>query len=307
MPSTSAERIRSVRAFNRFYTKRIGLLGSGLLGTAHPLPQARILFELGRRDVSEVADLRRGLELDRGYLSRLLGSMEADGLIARDRSPQDARRQEVRLTEAGAKAYAELDARSSQEIRALLEELPEDDQRRLLAAMQVVEDVLGDAGHPRTFTLRHPRSGDYGWVVQRHGALYSEEYGWDESFEALVARIVANYIDHRDPRRECAWIAEAGGRPVGCVFCVRKDDDAAQLRLLLVEPAARGMGIGTRLVDESLAFARQAGYSSITLWTNDVLHDARRIYERAGFTLAEEQRHHSFGHDLVGQHWSRGL
>jgi DNA-binding MarR family transcriptional regulator/GNAT superfamily N-acetyltransferase len=307
MNETTPSRIEAVRAFNRFYTRQIGLLGSGLVGTDHPLPEARVLFELGQRPVTAVPALRSALDLDAGYLSRLLASLERQGLVTRQRSAADARRQEVALTEAGTAAYAELDARSAADIRALLEALPDDDQRRVLDAMHVLEDAWDGAARPRTVTLRPPGPGDLGWVVQRHGALYAQEYGWDESFEALVARIVADFAEHRDPVRERGWIAEVAGRPAGSIFCTRQDDAVAQLRLLLVEPSARGLGIGARLVDECLQFAGHAGYGSITLWTNEVLHAARRIYERAGFELDATHEQHSFGHDLVFQTWSRPL
>jgi GNAT superfamily N-acetyltransferase len=204
-----------------------------------------------------------------------------------------------------------LDARSTEEIRELLSGLSEEEQRRLVGAMETLRELL--EGHPegtrrpKAVVLRAPGAGDYGWVVQRHGLIYAEEYGWDETFEALVARIVAEYLERRDPSRESAWIAEVDGEPVGCVFCVKRDEKRAQLRLLLVEPRARGMGIGTRLVEECLHFARQSGYEQIMLWTNDVLEDARRIYEQAGFQLVEEERHRSFGHDLTGQNWWRKL
>lgn len=308
MSSNEVEaRTAAVRAFNRFYTSRIGVLREGLLHTRHSPAEARVIFELAQRDATEVADLRRTLELDAGYLSRILGRLEAEGLAARERSGADARRQVARLTAKGRRAFATLDARSAQENRALLEGLGEDAQRRLVGAMDVIRDVLDDAPPPAAFVLRPPRPGDLGWIVQRHGALYAEEYEWDEDFEALVARIVADYAERHDPRREAVWIAEVDGRPAGCVMCVARDADVAQLRLLLVEPFARGMGIGARLVDEAIRFARRAGYKRVTLWTNDVLHAARRIYERAGFELVGEESHHSFGHDLVSQDWALDL
>jgi DNA-binding MarR family transcriptional regulator/GNAT superfamily N-acetyltransferase len=305
--TATADDVAAIRAFNRFYTARVGALRDGLLATAHPLPEARVLFELGQVEAMDVADLRRALDLDGGYLSRLLGRLAGQGLVTRARSGSDARRQVVALTERGRAAYAELDARSAAEIRALLDGLSASDRRRLLEAMGTVREVLEGAPRASAFVLRPPDAGDLGWVVQRHGALYAEEYGWDQTMEALVARIVADYAHDHDPRREAAWIAEVGGRPVGSVFCVRRDDRTAQLRLLLVEPEARGLGIGARLVDECIRFARRAGYAEIALWTNDVLVEARRIYERAGFTLAREHRHRAFGHDLVEQDWSRPL
>jgi DNA-binding MarR family transcriptional regulator/GNAT superfamily N-acetyltransferase len=301
------DRVAAVRAFNRFYTARIGVLRDGLLRTPHSLTEARVLHELGQREVTEVADLRRGLDIDAGFLSRLLARLQRDGLVARERSRVDARRMRIRLTDEGTAAFAELDRRSAAEIGAALEALDQEDQRRLVAAMDVVRDVLDDTAPPDAFVLRAPRAGDLGWIVQRHGALYAQQYGWDESFEALVARIVADYAASHDRRREAAWIAEVDGEPAGCVLCVRREEDVAQLRLLLVDPRARGRGIGARLVDECLHFARRAGYTHITLWTNDVLHEARRIYERAGFELVESAPHHSFGHNLVEQTWARAL
>ncbi|HEX2312378.1 MAG TPA: helix-turn-helix domain-containing GNAT family N-acetyltransferase [Thermomonospora sp.] len=307
MPVPAAD-IAAVRGFNRFYTGVIGVLGEGMLRSPYSLTEARVVFELGRRERTEVVALRRDLGLDPGYLSRMLTRFENDGLVVRERSADDARRQVVRLTPAGRDLYATLDRRSSEDIGALLERLPGPRRRRLLDAMRTVEGILGapsDGKEP--CVLRPLRPGDLGWVVQRNGALYAEEYGWDSTYEALVARIVADYVEHHDPERENAWIAEAGGEPVGCVFCVRKDDRTAQLRLLLVEPSARGLGVGTRLVDECLRFAAGAGYAEMMLWTNDCLDAARRVYQRAGFVLESEEPHHSFGRDLVGQIWRRPL
>ena len=299
--------VAAVRAFNRFYTNLIGLLRGKYLDTAYSLTEARILFELAQRDASEVTDLRRTVDIDAGYLSRILARFSSDGLITRQRSAADGRRQVITLTGNGRSVVAGLDARSAAQTRDMLAAVHDDDRRRLLDAMHVITDVLSESPQPRGYVMRAPQAGDMGWVVQRHGALYAEEFGWDETFEALVARLVADYVDHRDPDREAAWIAEVDGTPAGCVFCVRKDDRTAQLRMLLVEPWARGLGIGSRLVEEVLRFARRAGYSDITLWTNDVLAGARRVYQRAGFTLDDEARHHGFGKDLVEQNWSRRL
>ena len=307
MSVATDDRVAAVRAFNRFYTGRIGVLGEGLLRTPHSLTEARVLYELGQRDALDVADLRRELAIDAGYLSRLLARLEDHRLVTRERSSSDARRQRVGLTDEGAAAAAELDRRSADEIATLLAGLGEEGERRLVAAMGVIRDVIDDASPPEAFVLRPPRPGDYGWIVHRHGVRYAEEYGWDETMEALVARIVADYVERADHRREAAWIAEIDGEPVGCVLCVRKTDAVAQLRLLLVDPRARGHGIGARLIEECLRFGRRAGYEEITLWTNDVLHDARRLYERAGFVLVESGPHHSFGHDLIEQTWSRRL
>lgn len=305
--SVPEQRIASVRAFNRFYTDVIGVLREGLHDTAYSLTEARVLFELAQNDPTEVAELRARLHVDAGYLSRILSRFARDGLVRRERSPADGRRQVIRLTEAGAAAFATLDVSASQDVAALLAGLGEGDQRRLEEAMDTIRAVLQQGAPAGHCTLRPLRPGDLGWVVHRHGALYWQEYGWDEQFEALVARIVADYVDRGVRERQNAWIAEVDGRPAGCAFCTRKDDVTAQLRLLLVEPSARGRGVGSRLVEECLRFARAADYQRMTLWTNDVLRDARRLYERAGFTLDREEAHHSFGRDLVGQHWSRPL
>jgi DNA-binding MarR family transcriptional regulator/GNAT superfamily N-acetyltransferase len=302
-----AEDVAAIRAFNRFYTARIGVLRDGLLATEHSLSEARVLFELGHRDAMDVADLRRTLELDAGYLSRLLGRLESRGLLERERSAADARRRRVALTDQGRAAFATLDERSAAEVGALLEGLRDEDRDRLLDALRTVREVLDGAPRPEPFVLRPLRPGDIGWAIHRHGVLYAEEYGWDETFEALVARVLGDFVQSHDPRREAGWIAEVGGRPAGCVFCVRRDERTAQLRCLLVEPGARGMGVGGRLVEECLRFARRARYAEMVLWTNDVLAGARRIYERAGFRLVAEEPHTSFGHDLVGQTWSRAL
>jgi DNA-binding MarR family transcriptional regulator/GNAT superfamily N-acetyltransferase len=299
----SANAVATVREFNRFYTRVIGVLDEGLLDTPYTLTEARVIFELAQGEQVEVVTLRRRLGLDPGYLSRILSRYESDGLIIRSRSTSDARRQVVRLTAAGRSAYKTLDERSARQIEAVLEGLAGEEHRRLLDAMATIRDVLGDSRRERRVMLRPLRIGDLGWVVGRHGVVYAEEYGWDQSFEALVARIVADYGQHRDPQRENAWIAEIDGEAVGCVFCVRKDDETAQLRILLVEPSARGFGVGTALVDACIEFARRAGYQKMVLWTNSVLEAARRIYERAGFKLLGEEPHHSYGHDLVSQWW----
>jgi len=306
-PSVSEDPVAAVRAFNRFYTARIGVVRDGLLHTPHSLAEARVLFELGRREVTDVADLRRTLDLDAGYLSRLLTRLEGTGLVARERSRVDARRQRARLTEAGRRARAVLDERSTAQTAALLHDVPGDDQDRLLEAMAIIRDVLDVPPAATPFRLRPPRSGDLGWIVSRHGALYARDYGWDATFEGLVARVVADYAQRNDGRRNAAWIAEVEGRRAGCVMCVQRSERAAQLRLLLVEPRDRGLGIGAALVDACIRFAREAAYAELTLWTNDVLEQARRVYERAGFALVASEPHRSFGHDLVGQTWSRTL
>jgi DNA-binding MarR family transcriptional regulator/GNAT superfamily N-acetyltransferase len=299
--------VAAVREFNRFYTGVLGLLREGLLDTPYSLTEARIIFELARQDEAEVAEMRRWLDLDAGYLSRILARFEADGLVRRSRSPGDGRRQVIALTQTGRAVFGRLDALSNEQIRGLLAPIPAGRRSRLTAAMAGIREILADTPAAGTVVLRPPAPGDLGWVVQRNAALYAAEYGWDETYEALVARIVADYADRADRTGEAAWVAEVGGERAGCVFCMRKDERTAQLRLLLVEPSARGMGIGGHLVAECLAFARRAGYREIVLWTNDVLHAARRIYQRAGFELTASQPHHSFGHDLVGQDWRLAL
>jgi DNA-binding MarR family transcriptional regulator/GNAT superfamily N-acetyltransferase len=303
----SQQRVAAVRAFNRFYTATIGVLREGLLSTPYSLTEARVLYELAQRDSTEVAELRRALDLDAGYLSRILAKLESAGLATRSRSAADARRQVVTLTKAGLAEFAALDAASAADVRALLGRLPEGGQRRLVAAMGSIRGVLDGPPGPPAFVLRPPGPGDYGWVVHRHGVRYAEEQGLDGSFEALVARVVADFLERQDQRRERAWIAESAGEPVGSVFCARKDDETAQLRLLLVEPAARGMGLGSRLVEECLRFARRAGYRRITLWTHEQSAAARRIYARAGFAIGDREPYHRFGQDLVSEHWSRDL
>ena len=306
-PAAGAGAVTAVREFNRFYTNVLGLLREGLLDTPYSLTEARVIFELGRADHAEVAALRAWLDIDRGYLSRILARFEADGLVTRQRSASDGRRQVISLTPGGRSAFRMLDSRSAGQISALLAERSPADQRRLTAAMASIREVIEGPARPPDFVLRAPEPGDLGWVIQAHGALYAREYGLDADFEALVARIVADYAAGHDPQRERGWIAEAGGLPAGCIFCVRKSGTTAQLRLLLVEPWARGAGIGDRLVAECIAFARASGYSEIVLWTQDVLVAARRIYQRAGFRLVNEGRHHSFGEDLVEQTWRLAL
>jgi DNA-binding MarR family transcriptional regulator/GNAT superfamily N-acetyltransferase len=300
--------VEDVRTFNRFYTRVLGLLEPRLAGSSFGLTEARVLLELAQRDEVAVADLRRELNLDAGYLSRILSAFTTDGLLVREQSKSDGRRQVVRLTVDGRRAFAELDRLQVGALDELLAPLDDADRRQLVTSMGRIQRVLAPqpASQP-SVVLRSPEPGDLGWVVERHGARYAADYGWDTTFEAMVARIVADFAAGGDTRREAAWIAEVDGERVGCVFCTAAELDTAQLRLLLVEPSARGSGVGTRLVDECLRFARRAGYSRITLWTNDVLQDARRIYGRAGFQLDRSEPHHSFGHDLVGEYWSRDL
>ena len=299
--------VAALRSFNRFWTGNIGVLQAGLLDTPYSLTEARVVFELAQAETTDLADLRRRLGVDAGYLSRILSRFKADGLIDSDTSPVDGRRRIIRLTAHGRSVFDDLDLRSATEASSLLARLVEDDRHRLVAAMTTIQDIFAGSAPAPPFLIRPLRPGDLGWVVHRHGVLYADEYGWDQTFEALVARIVADYVDSHDPAQENAWIAEVDGEPVGCVFCVRNDDDVAQLRILLVEPKARGLGIGAQLVQECIRFAARTGYRTLELWTNDVLVSARRIYEGAGFRLVSEGPHHSFGHDLVEQTWQLDL
>jgi DNA-binding MarR family transcriptional regulator/GNAT superfamily N-acetyltransferase len=302
------ERVAAVRRFNRFYTRQIGVLQEGLLRSAFSLTQVRVLYELAQRGQATATELGRDLGLDGGYLSRLLAGFQAKGLLDRVASGDDARQSLLRLTRKGRATFATLDARSDRDVASLLERLREPEQRRLVGAMSAIEGLLGPRAEPRApYLLRPHRPGDMGWVVHRHGVVYAEEYGWDEGFEGLVARIVADFAKGHDPRRERCWIAERDGENVGSVFLVQRSPGVAQLRLLLVEPSARGLGIGGRLVQECVELARRARYRKIMLWTNDGLDAARHLYERAGFRLVKEEPHQSFGEGLVGQTWELDL
>jgi DNA-binding MarR family transcriptional regulator/GNAT superfamily N-acetyltransferase len=299
--------VAAVRAFNRFYTGLIGVLGEGFVDSPYSLTEARVLFELAQARETEVVDLRSRLQLDAGYLSRIVARFEADGLVGRSRSPEDGRRVVLRLTDDGRAAFESVDRNSADEIGALLDRLDAAGRRRLLGAMRTIERLFAAPSAVGSYVLRPPEPGDLGWIVERHGALYAAEYSWNDEFEAFVAGTVASYVAGRDPSREAVWVAEVDGERAGCVGCVRDDDETARLRWLLVERSARGSGIGARLVDECLRFTRRSGYRRITLWTYDVLADARRIYERAGFTLDDQRPEHAFGQDLTQQNWSRPL
>jgi DNA-binding MarR family transcriptional regulator/GNAT superfamily N-acetyltransferase len=305
MAPVRTHEIERFRAFNRFHTELVGALDEHLLETRFTLTEARVLFELGRGAPLGVRDLRGRTGIDPGYLSRILASFEQEGLVTRRRADGDARRVVVDLGGKGRRAYATLNARSEAENRELLGRLGKGDRARLLLAAAEMQAIL--EGRAPTVGIRGARSGDYGWMVERHGVLYAEEYGWDETFEGLVAEIVGAFVRTRNPEREHAFVAELDGRRAGCVLCVREDAETARLRILLVEPWARGHGLGRRLVDECIDFAGRAGYGRMVLWTNDVLVSARRIYEAAGFTLVEESPHRAFGKELVEQTWTLHL
>jgi DNA-binding MarR family transcriptional regulator/N-acetylglutamate synthase-like GNAT family acetyltransferase len=304
----SASRIEAVRRFNRFYTRQIGVLHEGLLGSPFSLTEGRVLYELAHHERTTATELATELALDPGYLSRILRGFEQRGMLEKQPLASDARQSVLSLTQAGQGEFAKINARSRSEIGAMLDRLELAEQRRLVEAMRSIEEVLR-APPPRRvpYILRPHRPGDMGWIVHRHGLLYAEEYGWDERFEALVAGVIAEFIERFDARRERCWMAEMEGETVGSVLLVKKSDEIAKLRLLLVAPKARGLGIGVRLVEECLRFARQAGYRRITLWTNSVLLAARHIYQRTGFRLVASEPHHSFGQDLVGETWERDL
>ncbi|MEW2245864.1 bifunctional helix-turn-helix transcriptional regulator/GNAT family N-acetyltransferase [Streptomyces sp. NPDC006975] len=303
--------VQDVRSFNRFYTRLIGALDYGRhLYAPYTLTETRVLYELAHAPRTDAADLRGQLALDAGYLSRILNRFERDGLIERGPSEADTRRRRVALTERGREAAGLLDERARETVGALLAGVPAGERDRLARAMAAIREILGERRPPSAedVVLRGPRPGDLGWIVERNAAVYAAEYGWNAEYEGLVARIVAGFAENHDPRRERVWIAELDGRRVGCVMCVRDDAPAtARLRLLLVEPEARGLGIGDRLVTAVAGFARDAGYRELVLWTNDVLAAARRLYQRHGFVLTAERRHRSFGKDLVGQDWRREL
>ena len=301
--------IDSVRQFNRFYTRSIGVLGAGHLGSPFSLTEVRVLYEISHRDRPTASSIAGDLALDPGYLSRILRKFEQRRMVARKRSAEDARQSYLSLTPSGKKTFSALDRRAHDEIASLLKPLSPSQQSHLVRSMREVEAALSphsDDPSP-AFTLRQHRPGDMGWVVHRHGVLYNQEYGWDERFEALVAQITADFIRNFDRERERCWIAERESEIVGSVFLVKKSAKVAKLRLLLVEPAARGLGIGRRLVFECIDFAREAGYRKLTLWTNDVLHAARHIYQEAGFRLVSEQPHEEFGSGLIAQVWDLDL
>lgn len=299
--------VTAVRAFNRFYTRQIGALGEAHLDSPYSLTEARVLYELAHRELPTAGEIARDLGLDPGYLSRILQRFHKRRLIARRRSVKDARRSDLQLTKAGRAVFAPLDRGAARQVAAMLRPLSTGDRARLVEAMQTVERLLASPTAEAKLELRAPRPGDMGWVIERHGRIYGEEYGWDERFERLVARVVADFMEKFDAQRERCWIAEYGGRPVGSVFLVRHTDAVAKLRLLLVEPSARGLGVGKRLVAECVGFSRECGYKTVTLWTQQMLLSARHIYQAAGFRLVKEERHAMFGPEMTGETWDLTL
>lgn len=300
------ERIAAVRRFTRFYTRQIGLLQESLLHTGFSLTEARVLYELANREKATASELAAALDIDHGYLSRILRRFGETGLAARQRAPDDARQSLISITAKGRKAFAPLNKGSHDQVAELLGQLSLAEQDRMIGAMRTVESLMHEAppdARPPMLLLRPHRPGDMGWVTSAHAALYAQEYGWDVTFEALVARVTADFIDNFDAKKERCWIAELDGERVGSVFVVKKTDEIAKLRLLIIDPKARGLGLGKRLVDECLIFARSAGYKSMTLWTQSNLYAARSIYARAGFKLTAEEKNHSFGVDLVSETW----
>ncbi len=311
-PRVAASRIATVRRFNRFYTRQIGVLRKNFLDSPYSLGEARVLYEIARRRLPTASDVGRALDLDAGYLSRVLRNFEKTGLVQRTASARDARRSYLALSARGKRAFAPLEVRSQRDVAAMLGTLDAADQARLIAAMTTIETVLGGEAKAKSaeigqYALRAPVPGDFGWVVRRHAELYAQEYQWTEPFEGLCAQIVADYANTNDAKRERCWIAEMDGENVGCVFLVKETAIVARIRLLLVDPKARGLGLGARLTDESIRFAREAGYKRITLWTHSVLTAARHIYQKAGFQLTRTERHKSWGRPVVSEFWDLEL
>ena len=313
MPSArqSRDRIAAVRRFNRFYTRQIGVLRKNYLDSPYSLGEMRVLYELSHGEVKTATDIGRALDLDAGYLSRVLRNFEKRGFISRKTSRHDARQSQIALTARGAKAFAPLEKRSQDLVNGMLAKLKADQQTRLVAAMTTIETLLGEppdepAVKP-SYILRQPRHGDFGWIVSRHAELYAQEYGWVEPFEGLCAQIVADFVNNYDAKRERCWIAELNGENVGCIMLAKDSAEVARIRLLLVDPKARGLGVGARLTDECVRFARQAGYKKITLWTHSILFAARHIYEKAGFTLTSSEKKRSWSKDVVAEYWDLQL
>ncbi|WP_417318223.1 bifunctional helix-turn-helix transcriptional regulator/GNAT family N-acetyltransferase [Emcibacter sp.] len=305
-----ADDVTSFREFNRFHTRLVGALNEHLLSSGFSLPQVRVLYEIGiarKGQAPSAQDLATSLNMDPGYLSRLASGLEEQGLIARTPSVDNAKRLALTLTPTGKETYEKLNNASVREVESFMSPLSARERRELIGAMTRIRRLLGDLSREKTFILRDPEPGDLSWVTSRQAHLYTKEYGWDWTFEGLVAEIIGRFIHDYDPEKDRCWIAESEGEIVGSVFVVRENEETARLRLLYVEPGARGLGLGARLVDECIRFAGNKGYKKMVLWTNDILVSARRIYEAAGFNLIEEDPHHNFGKDLVGQVWERPL
>jgi DNA-binding MarR family transcriptional regulator/GNAT superfamily N-acetyltransferase len=312
MPATRQrdQRIAAVRGFNRFYTRQIGVLRKTFLDSPYSLGEARVLYEIASRRAPTASDIARALDLDAGYLSRVLRNFEKRGLISRKTSEKDARQSHLALTARGRKTFAPIEQRSQDGVAETLATLKPEEQARLIDAMDTIQTLL--AGETRSKpegkpVLREPRFGDFGWIVSRHAEIYAQEYNWGEPFEGVCAQIVADFANKNDPKRERCWIAELNGENVGAIMLVRDSDEVARIRLLIVDPKARGLGLGQRLVDECVAFARRARYRKITLWTHSVLTAARHIYEKAGFTLTSSEPRHTWGQDVVAEFWDLDL
>ena len=303
----------AVRRFNRFYTRQIGVLRKTFLDSPYSLAEARVLYEIASRRAPTASDIARALDLDAGYLSRLLRTFERRGLIRRKASARDARQSHLSLSPRGRRAYAPLERHSQRDAATMLARLAPADRSRVMAAMQTIEGLLDNDSKPRPpragkgYSLRAPVPGDFGWIVRRHAELYAQEYGWTEPFEGLCAQIVADFANDYDKKRERCWIAEMDGEPVGCVFLVKDSANIARVRLLLVDPKARGLGLGARLVDECVRFARRAGYSKVTLWTHSILAAARHVYQKAGFQLTGTERHKSWGRPVTSEFYDLDL
>ena len=303
------QRIAAVRRFNRFYTRQLGLLRKTYLDSPYSLGEMRVLYEIAHGDGPTASDVARALDLDAGYLSRVLRNFEKRGLVERTTSERDARQSHLSLTARGKQAFKPAEQRSQREVADTLAALKPDEQVQLIVAMTTIESLLGGAppAGERNYTLRAPRTGDFGWIVTRHAQLYKDEYDWGAPFEGLCAQIVADFDNNFDAKLERCWIAEMNGENVGCVMLVKDKPGVARIRLLLVDPKARGLGIGQRLVDECVRFARKAGYKRVTLWTHSILTAARHTYEKAGFTLTSSEKKHSWGKDVVAEYWDLDL
>jgi DNA-binding MarR family transcriptional regulator/ribosomal protein S18 acetylase RimI-like enzyme len=309
--SQTRQRVAAVRGFNRFYTRQIGVLRKTYLDSPYSLGEMRVLYEIAHSDGPTASDIARALDLDAGYLSRVLRNFEKRGLISRKTSDKDARQSHLALTARGRKTFEPLEQRSQDDVDEMLGKLKPEEQARLIGAMDTIQALLagaaGGKAAPGKLLLRDPRYGDFGWMVSRHAEIYAQEYNWGEPFEGLCAQIVADFANNNDPKRERCWIAELNGGNVGSIMLVRDSDEVARIRLLIVDPKARGLGLGQRLVDECVAFARHAGYKKITLWTHSVLTAARHVYEKAGFTLTSSEPRRSWGQDVVAEFWDLEL